>query len=495
MASDVVITYDGTDITNSVLYASARFEAQLAAVPGSFEITVKDPNRTLDFITGKSLTLDIDGIRMYGGFVTQVSKQYFFPADNTADLNTVDSRQWVLRGVDYNILLDKMVLRNTANYTQQIPDVSGTPFDGAIIRTWFDNYFDLPGDMDTTSTARIQDIHSFDPAFAWRTQGATMRQVLDDFANWGGAIFYIDGQKRLWFYGIEDSVAPFGISDKPNGTTFIGFRDGEYIEDATSVVNDALVWGGSEWAGDGDIVFARRQNATSQTNHGRWQLAEVNVGAEGYKTQAQVDARANVIVDGNESGVNQNGSRGLLNPEAQFKCTWFGKDVPAANHMRPGDVASIELWVFSTDNGATPFTVDLPLRQVTISFPAQKEDGTTEVQFEGFFGVQNNDPYWLWDYLRSRGANRTIIATANDTSTSPPYGALYQGVPQPPTDNATTVFHIPWAYVGGTISVYQNGLFQIPGTDFTESDPAAGEFTMTTIPASSDTLYVTAFIA
>lgn len=495
--STIVITYDSTDITNDVLFETARFESQLAAVPGAFEFTVKDMDQTANFVTGKEVTLDIDGVRLFGGYVLNVSRKFAFPVVDTTTLANVEARQWVLRGVDYNVILDKRVLRQTTNYTRMIPKLQTSGIDdGEVIRTYFATYFDLPAGFDSTSTARIRDTHNYATGYRFPTQGTKLRDCLAEHAQFG-SVFYVDGEKRLWFLPVEDTVAPWGFSDKPNGTTTFGFREGEFTEDATAVVNDALVWGGSEWAGNGDVVFARRQNTTSQTNHGRWQIGENNVGNANYKSQAEVNARANVIVDGNESGTFAEGSKGLVNPESQFKCTWFAHDVPSQDHLKPGDAVPIELWVFSQDAGVNPFEVTLPLRQIQITFPTlSSSSGDPFVQFEGFFGLQNNDPYWLWDFIRSVKPQQRVVATANNDSVDdPPYGAFYQGAPSPAPNGSTTVFTIPWPYIGGTISVYVDGIFKTPGTAFTESDPATGEFTMTTAPSNGSQLYVTAFIA
>lgn len=493
MGSTIVILYNGTDITDSVLYEQTRFEGQVAAVPGTFELTVKDPNRTLEFITGKEISLSVDGVKLFGGYVMSVSRAYAFPADDTSVLSAVRSRIWVLRGVDYNIILDKRILRNDVTFTERVPDTGTTAiFDGAVVRTYLDDWFDLPAGFDHTSTARIEDTYEFTTGFTWPTPGTTLRGTLELLAQWG-SVFYVDGDMQLHFKSVESTAAPWGLSDKPNGTTRIGFKDGEYIEDATAVVNDAFVWGGSEWANNGAVVFARRENATSISNHNRWQLAEVHLGETGFKTQTGVTARANIIVDGDASGTGSTGTKGLVNPEAQFRATWFGHDVPSNNHLKPGDVTPIDLWVFSEDGGTTPYSVDLPLRSVNVSFPALEADGSAVVQFEGFFGIQNSDPYWLWDFLKQNPRNQIFVNAASNSDTSvPPYGTMYADLASPTPNGSTTVFTIPWGYIAGTLAVYLDGYLKIPGTHYTESDPAAGEFTMNTAPPGSSTLYVQA---
>jgi len=499
--STIVITYDGTDISGSCIFAECSFEAQMAAVPGTFTVTVRDMDRTLNFVTGKELTLDVDGKRLYGGYVTQVTQRYAFPADNTADLSRVHSREWVLSGVDYNVLFDKLILHNSADYTHDIPVVSGDPYDGTIIRTWFDNYFDLPAGFTFNNATYVLNNHQWGASqnhhYIWPTQGATMRQVLEDLAIYG-SVFWMAADKTLRFIPVQDTAASWGFSDQPNndpigvGTPTRGFREGEY-----SIANDALVWGGSEWAAGGAVVFDRRTNSTSITNHGRWQIAENRVGDAKFKILAQVTARAKVIVDGNESGTTIQGSQGLVNPEDQFRCTWFNTGVPVSGgspvHLVPGLVVPIELWVFSQDAGVHPFLVNLPLRQVRITFPTlENETGKAYAQFEGFFGVQMADPFWLWSYLRSsksRLPRGQLISSANNSTVNPPYAAQYQDVPSPAADGSTTVFTIPFGYIAGTSQVFVAGLLLMPG-DYTESNPAAGQYTLAVAPTTGQTIWV-----
>ncbi len=508
--SEIVITYDGDDITSSCLFELCSFESQMAAMPGSFTVVVKDPNQTLEFITGRELTLDVDGTRIYGGYILQVSKQYAFPASDTTVPSSVKGRQWVLQGVDYNIIFDKRVLRNTSGYTSDIPDGADGIFDGEVIRTLFDNYFDIPAGFDFSDTGRILDSHEFTSGYSWDTQGVKMREVLEDLAQYG-SIYYIDADKQLHFIPVQETAAGWGLSDNPNDAAFgsgpptpnRGFREGEMIEDATAIANDALVWGGSAWADDGDIVFARRENATSISAHGRWQLAENRVGDANYKIQAEVDARAKVIVDGNESGTFAEGSKGLVNPAKQFRGAWFAHQVPTdagvRQHLIPGQVVEIEMDVFN-------FTMNVPLRSVRITFPEldpTEDPSLAWVRFDGFFGVLMSDPYWLWAYLRSlqgrgvvsKSTSAFVVATASNSSVSPPYGSQYSDVPSPDPDGATTVFTIPFPYIATTLQVYINGALKSRGTHYTESDPTVGQFTMVTAPGSSDEMWVIAVLS
>ena len=501
--SSITITVAGVDITNDVIFASCSFESQMAALPGTFELTVKDVDQTHSFITGAEVILDVDGDTLYGGYVTQVSEKFAFPVVDTTDPGNVTARQWVLRGVDYNVLFDKRVLRNTSDYLHHLGTYPANTQAGFIIRDGIPNFIDVPSGFDVTS--EVDDVVTPNPdsTWAWMEQGTTWRRQMDDLARWG-AVYYINADRFLLFKAVEDSEAHWSFSDTPDRGSIpigygtkptIGFRDGEFTEDGTNIVNDALVWGGSEWS-DG-IVFARRQNTTSINVHRRWQIAETHFGD--LKSQAQVDARANVIVDGTVSGTSGNLTRGLVNPQRTARCVWFDKDVPAdpnlggaKSNLRPGDVVTFTLNVLGS-----PLQFDLPLRSVRLTFPERPTAGTpgdTYIQFDGFFGLQLSDPWWLWRYIRDKNASTpratAIVATATNTSTTVAYGTIGTFTPSPACDGATTLFTIPFGYIGGTLQVYLNGLVQRRNVDYTESGSTNGEFTMTSAPISTDNLYV-----
>src|SRR4029077_15115267 len=120
------------------------------------------------------------------------------------------------------------------------------------------------------------------------------------------------------------------------------------------------------------VVVYRATNATSITDHGRWQYAEVKVGDARYKSLAEVTARAKTIVSGNTTGANVEGQQGRALPEEQYRVSWVADRVPVIGgvkaHLLPGFVVTLDLWTFSTDSGVTPFELKVPLRSVTITF-------------------------------------------------------------------------------------------------------------------------------
>ncbi len=501
----VAIVVDSVNITSDVIFNTASFESQFGGVPGTFSFVVRDPDQTHAFVTGVEMSLEIDGITMFGGYVTQVSMGHMADAADTSDLPNYQLRTWTLRGTDYNIIFDRRVARNTADYLSFIT-LTG-PTDGQILTDLVENF----SDCSDFSTAGIDNVATIpgngNDVIA---QGTKLRVEFQNMSFFGGAIWYIDGSKNFIYKAFEDVEKRWGFSDQPNkagitvspdeyqGATY-GFRQVEAQEDSTYIVNDALIWGGSQFAGSGGgTVFSRVQDATSQSTYGRWQMAETHFGEANYKIQDGVDARANVIVNG-PPGVDIYGQqKGLRYPQWQFTFQWNSVDVPLLSgipdHLVAGDIVTINMQVF----GVTKL---LPLRSLRTSFPDALEDTADPdervVQFDGVFGLQVGDPFTLWRYIlanQSRAAT-TVAASpsvVNDDSTVAVYGAVGQFTPTPATDGVETVFFVPLGgYISGTLEVYLNGLLQRPGVDYTESDYTTGEFTMTSAPLATDNLIVT----
>lgn len=524
-ASEISIQINGNDITNKVVFSTARFESQLGAIPGTCEMVVRDLDQSFDIISGDELTLDIDGQRMWGGFVMAPGRRFGFPVVDTTVPGDVTARQFRLTGVDYNILFDKRVIHNPDDHLHHLPFFTLDQTMGELLRDeLFALYLDLDDDgLDTGTFVDNTFVPRFDPdgnpdpdaskKGSWPQQGSYWRKAMDDFAQYG-TVYYIDPEKNVHFHEAEILVAPWGFSDVPNklplpnAAATYGMREYEDTLDASAMANDAFVWGGSAWAGDGGTVFSRKQNAGSISAHGRWQYPEIRFGE--LRTQGEVTARANVIVSGNTTGaVGGDTARGLAVDQKQIRLAWFGHNVPLLSgnkaHLRAGQVVTTTMYTL-TENGIDPLVMVLPLRTVRISFPTIPSsivaEPMTYVRFDGYFGVQLSDPWWMWKLLRDLApSQRTpqIIATTTGSTTTTVYGALGSFEPSPATDGSTTVFSIPFSYISGTTQVYR-GLpgqlaLQTPNVEYTESDPATGEITFTTPPSGSDSLWVVCRVA
>jgi hypothetical protein len=471
----ISISYDGTPITpaddaghTGVVYAPTSFTSEINAVPGTCQVVVRDPHVVYNFQTGREIQLVIDGTPAWGGYLTQIARRHFFP-DTVAPA-------WVLSGVDYNVVFDKRVVRDVGSYTNQIESLPGDTKDGEALRQLLTDY----SDMDDFTGGEIDDVVCVSPRadpsedcdpdekWAWTQQGEKIRVTFDDFSRMSSAMYWIDGAKVVHYHSIETLLNSWGFSDHPNNTTSFGFRDAEMIEDGSTIVNDALIWGGSELAGVGGTVFKRTQDSGSQSTHGRWQIGETHVGEKNFGLQGGVTARANAIVLGPPGADIFNVQKGLRYPGWQVDATWFHHRVPGILH--PGQIVPLDFSVFGD-------TRPLPLRSLSINFPTIKEDSKTYVQYRGSFALSMSDPFSLWSMLM-RVQNRKVkplLGASGNASVSTSFGAYGSFNP---THVSGLIYKIPFGYISGTLMVYVAGLLLTPGDDYTETNHIKGTFTL-----------------
>lgn len=491
-----------TDYTTSCIFSRCSFESQMNGVPGTFDLWLRDPDGVLSFTTGSEVRLTVDGVVLFGGYVLTKGMGSLAPAADTSDLPNYQLRTWHLAGSDYNIVLDKRVFRKTTNYLRHIR--INEDVDGQILSTAIGSYTDM-SDFSTVGIDNVATIPDIE-GYVLLEQGKTVRSEFELLLKFSAATYYVGGDKVVYYMAFEDVEKRWGFSDNPNGNAITvspasyqgatyGFREVEATEDASAMANDVFVWGGSEWADSGATVFAREEASTSITDHGRWQHAEVHFGERGYRTQVGVDSAAEAIVHGPPGTVGTGQEKGLKYSQWQFSFTWFSNDVPllsgVPDHIRPGDLVTINLSAFSV-------TKLRPLRTLRISFPDAFDGSVDEanrvVQFNGTFGLQLSDSFTLWRYIiqnqsRVQEITQQVVTDSSDGTTS---GASYSGVPTPTPNDSATVFTIPFAYAAGTTQVFRNGLIQVRGTAYTESDPATGDITFASPPATGDTLWVIA---
>jgi hypothetical protein len=294
--STIVITVAGVNVTNKVLFSSAKFEAQLGAIPGTAEMTLKDVHNSLSFVTGDEWTVDIDGIRFWGGYVLRAYRTFAFPAVDTSDISAVSARQWKLEGIDYNILFDKRVIHNADDHLHHLPYFALDKTMGELLRDQlFASYLDIGGDgLDTTTFVDNLYVPRFDAgqpgprrdqAGLVAAAGLVLARRPWRTSRSSAPIYYIDAdQGHPLPRGRGHGRCAVGLQRRPEQAPAAererDLRDARVRGDRrrSAMANDAFVWGGSEWAGPGGTVFARKQNSSSITDHNRWQYAETRFG-------------------------------------------------------------------------------------------------------------------------------------------------------------------------------------------------------------------------
>jgi hypothetical protein len=496
----IQIFYDNVEITTSVLYASASFESQLGAQPGAFEFIVKDPDQVLSFTVGKRVRLVIDGTKMYGGFVMQVGKRFAFPVVDTVTNGPeeVTGREWIVRGVDYNILFDKRFLFNLANPRLAIP-ASTLTTDTGILALITGSYLDLSSD-DIDVTTHVVGVG--DPApdgkYGFKGVGQPWRDEMVALTAKTGAIWYLapgtgSAEIDLYLRGREVFDPGWGFSDTPNNVTTFGFRELDSVEDASNLVNDGLVWGGNQYGVSGttgQLVFGRSIDQDSIDDLFRSQRAEPQFGDEAYLTDAHCEIRAKVIVWGNAEGTNNPGgagegqtdpARGLRNPQRYLRLSWFGDTVPTV--LTPGSVVSVYLSTFDE-------TLTLPVRNIRIRFESPEI-----IRYEGYLGVQTDDPFTLWQHMAAvqsaGGTAGSFLDPVSDGSSTALVGGTQVCMATIQSANGTrTKFTITDPYQTGTTRVWVNGLRWRPGIEYVESIPEFAEIEFIDAPLAGDNIWV-----
>lgn len=423
--STIQITVDGVDVTNDVIFSSARFESQANALPGTFRFTVRDTNGTHSFTTGTEVYLYVDGVKYYGGILLRIGRQFAFPAVDTTDLTSVTARQWVLEGADFNIWFDKRVIRDPTDYLSAI-FTAGRHYDGVLIRDHLASYIDVPPGV--TIGSEVENLAKFGKAnvvdgaveYAWVTQGSPWRKQMDEFAARTGAAYYLDADKALHYHGLETLGNTWTFVDKgADGVHRVPCREIQASEDGSQIVTDALVWGGL--AVSEELLFFSRypdppadDNAeqvaiNAQTNRGLWQKSELRFD-EG-NDQESLDERAKYIVMG-PPGTSGGEEAGVRFPLWRVSLTWFAHDVPRPGgvpvHLRPGYVSNMNFYTLG-ESATKPLILYLPLRSTSITFPQIEGNREAWVQFRGEFALSYGDSRHLWDHLLRRQGIRTFV--------------------------------------------------------------------------------------
>jgi hypothetical protein len=341
------IRVGGVDITRDVIYKDAEFLTLVNGAPGSFRFSVRDNNRTRSFTDGAEVTLDIDGVRRFGGYVTQVTETYFFPVVDTSDVTKVQ-RLLTLIGVDYNILFSKRVLYDKGHPADvELRSWPAGTQDDTIIRYALDHYTDLYADGVVFDGVDHVGFPNPDHAGIVGSGGLYFGDFMHEVNRLIGAVWYLDPYKRLTFADVDVPNASVGLSDRP-GPGQVGYREFRRSMSAAKMANDAFVWGAAQ--GWNRLAFSRATDAPSIAAHGLWQYGEFST--QMYK-QASVDQRADSIVNGTPQS-----KRGGKDDQVSWELATF------STAFVVGQKVEIENEVWGVSDV-------VPIRRMRITFPVK----------------------------------------------------------------------------------------------------------------------------
>jgi hypothetical protein len=342
----IVIRCAGVNITSAVLFSSARFESAVNGVAGSCHLRIRDPDRTRVILPGASLQLLIDDEPVWVGFAQQVKRVYVFPA---LDPEEFETRFIDIEGADLNLLFAKRIVFNADAPENVLAPLYGpnTP-DTTAIADLFADWLDLTGDgLDTTTLIdNVGDINENQDARAWEGSD-TWGQAFTSINALPAAVWYIRPTREVVWADVDQESAPFGLSDQPDGITSKGYSRMEILHDGSNLANDVLCWGIG--FGTSTPVFERAEDATSQDDHGLWQLGQVTFGV--YK-QATIERIADSILNGSPSS-----HRGQKDDRVAVMVTTYERG------LLPADRVNFESNVFG-------FSDVIPIRKMVVTFDA-----------------------------------------------------------------------------------------------------------------------------
>lgn len=374
-----VIYIDGVNITKAdgdpVVFSTARFMSAVNGVAGEAHFRVRDDLGTSTYVPGQPLSLVIDGQATWTGFITNVKRVYAFPALNVDDFGP--TRFFDIDGTDLNILFSRRIVFNTAHpenvlaplYSLYTPDVTAI---SDLLAGWLD----LSGDaLDTSSDVHhVGAINADQLARAWEGSD-TWGQAMQSITALPASIYYIRPNREFAYVDTDTPDAPFGLSDVPNGTTSKGYREMEVLFDGTNLANDVLAWGVGY--GSTSPVFTRAEDATSQSEHGLWQVGQTAFGI--YK-QATIDRVADSILNGSPDH-----HRGAKDDRHAVTITTY----------EPGLLPAQKLLFESNVFG---YSEVLPIRKMEITFPTP-----TTPRYELTLSQEIDVPWSFFDVFRIPG--------------------------------------------------------------------------------------------
>jgi hypothetical protein len=377
MPVTISIKVDGNDVTDDVIIEQARFDYATDGNIGTAQIRVRDyrggPYVPGYFKVGQEMTLDVDGNRVWGGYVMKLTLQYPFAATENAAPDE-EIRYWQLDGNDYNILLRRRKLYNKEDPTKQMKIYKATdsPTDKEIIQDMVNLYLDLDGDGFEAGTGG--DVINLDNvielgelywvaecAEEWQaaSPGMDWADGMRSVCEWSGGVFYVGPATPnqsfkgpvLYYHDVNTATGPYELNDRPaSDPGSAGVRNFNYTEDSTEQATEALVWGAGQ--GSQDMVFWRETATSEQGTYGTWQWGDFH---QSMYLEECVKHRAKTYIHGSRLS-----KRGHKKPKDSWDVTIFTPD------FKVGDVVDVHSYVHDV-------TDTVPIRRYQVSFPTHEE--------------------------------------------------------------------------------------------------------------------------
>ena len=221
--SVIVISVDGTPVTDDVIIAGASFISLVNGSPGQCAFQVRDDAHTYSFLAGQSITMSIDGTVYWGGYVMRARYTYPLSVMDTTITPVTVARYWSIEGVDYNILFQKRIVFKPSDPTGKLDFMYPVDtYDDTIIKDIFDNYLDISGDgLTRTDVNRVAkaflDIagvtHKAGGMVA--SAGMTWGDMMNSVARATGGVYYITPDKNLHYVDAGTVTSAYTLTDRP----------------------------------------------------------------------------------------------------------------------------------------------------------------------------------------------------------------------------------------------------------------------------------------
>src|ERR1035437_4754572 len=430
------------EITGDCIWGGTDFTQMAKTGPGNFTITLKGAHP--EFIGGEEIHFEIDGLRVFGGYTMDVERGYFF--SDFAHPKTV------LHGTDYNILLDRLRLRNwrwefsnhgktnaNAGPYRSWPAFKKGTMDDDMIKRVFGDYVapDLPMDFDFTTGVDAIVTPAPDSPWVMPDPGSTLRVFLQSISQITSGVWCTDAYKVLQYHDRETITAPYPLTDGLGG---ISSRGLSVNTDISQMINDVLVWGTLGKTVEGEIMV------THELGDGHWrerlwleaistvqgyvsELASVSSPTKSQTSELKMYRSRLVAYKKNLAAARANPEASSIDQYGRWQYAEFRQDI---FHQRWLDIraraillrwddpirrATATVWdpgyqagqVVNVKSSVYGIDVNLPIRQSHISFTVAKEPvGQIYYALPRYdleMGIDPESPWNIYDFLPYPGSS------------------------------------------------------------------------------------------